>query len=74
MSKKKKVKDGGPAYPFRDEEGGFGQITGMSVRQAYKMAIVQGLLARENDFGYDIVGHVARIADLLIEEDEEAAK
>jgi hypothetical protein len=74
MSKKKTVKDGGPAYPFRDEEGGFGQITGMSMRQAYKMAVVEGLLARENHFGYDIVGHAGRIADLLIEEDEEAAK
>lgn len=64
------IKDGGPAYPLND---GFKANRGMSVRQFYKAAALQGLLADKYRYGIlrEYVLAAAQYADAMLAEDKE---
>lgn len=70
-----KLKNGGLAFPKFDWKSG----DGMTMRQYYKAAALQGMLANEagplnRDKRSDVSKDCAEIADAMIAEDEEAAK
>jgi hypothetical protein len=85
-----KPKDGGPAYPVvgMSHEGGqpVEQVLcgGMTMRQAYKIAALQGLLEQRYNTGQTlyrgdqnpalIAKEVGELADAMLAEDEEHAK
>ncbi len=70
------MKDGGPAYPgtwgqFTEVSGQIGTEGGMTMRQAYKLAALQGLLAIDYGPSWDqVVQKCGELADAMIEEDE----
>ncbi len=75
-------KDGGPAYPFVVPASASGLtqgriFEGMTIRQAYKLAALQGLIAKYgSEDGHFHVGAklAGRFADAMLAEDEEHAK
>ena len=67
--------DGGPAFPYFPTEYSHRNAEGMTLRQYYKAAAIQGILSSEDeDFIYTprrAAERAAEIADAMIEEDEE---
>lgn len=74
--------DGGPAYPVEGFPGDsfFKQVlphSGMTMRQAYKLAALQGITGRKDTFRSDVVDAAAwcgEFADAMLAEDAEHAK
>ena len=54
-----RIKNGGPAFPFREQdgEGGYQRFPGMSLRDYFAAAAMQGMLASP-----DGDGHIERYA------------
>jgi len=73
-----KKNDGGPAYPEPRNEIGvayFDVQKGMTMRQAYKMAALTGILSNPNSKYFEDCGRACRIfADAMIKEDQEFEK
>lgn len=61
-------KDGGPAFPFDvqiDAEGGRATTFGMSLRDYFAAAALQGILAA-NHTHFDVSEHAYKIADAML--------
>jgi len=64
------INDGGPAFPFREQdgEGGYERFPGMSLRDYFAAAALTGILADPNGSGHlqEVSGFAYLVADAML--------
>jgi hypothetical protein len=62
------INDGGPAFPFREQdgEGGYERFPGMSLRDYFAAAALQGLLANASEVNDELAAEAFMAADAML--------
>jgi hypothetical protein len=62
------INEGGPAFPFREQdgEGGYERFPGMSLRDYFAAAAMQGLLANASEVNDELAAEAFMAADAML--------
>ena len=62
------INEGGPAFPFREQdgEGGYYRFAGMSLRDYFAAAALQGLLANASEVNDELAAEAFTAADAML--------